>query len=78
MLLNISKVAYHLPILFKTLAGYIVTKEMGIETIRVEHLCFIYHLYSECLFGPFTSARAPKWSGFKMRKERQMVRNLRG
>lgn len=35
----------HLPVLFKTIPGYLViTKEVGIKTSEVEPLTFIHHL----------------------------------
>lgn len=51
----------HLPVLFKTILGYlIVTKEVGIKTREVETLRFIHHLhFSESQFGPLLLLELP-------------------
>lgn len=56
-----------------------VTKEVGIKTSEVEPLTF-FHVFSfsESQFEPFTSARAPKCSSFKIRGEGEILRKLRG
>lgn len=63
-----------LPVLLKTIPGYLVN-----EGSEVEPLMFIHHLYfSESQFGPFPSYSAPKWSSFKIKRKGRMWRKLGG